>query len=98
MKALRRQADISSKIIGIKIRWQNILPAADTDSAVNNAFCGKKQPKAYNKTCKRRNEPQYFSKRQHNKHCRTDKGQYAKSNDAAFAEKICTYKDKKSAA
>ncbi len=74
------------------------MPAADTDSAVNNVFYGKKQPKAYNKTCKWRNEPQYFSKRQHNKHCRTDKGQYAKSNDAAFAEKICTYKDKKSAA
>lgn len=74
------------------------MPAADTDSAVNNVFYGKKQPKAYNKTCKWRNEPQYFSKRQHDKHCRTDKGQYAKSNDAVFAEKICTYKNKKSAA
>ena len=31
-------------------------------------------------------------------HCRTNKGQYAESNDAAFAEKICTYKNKKSAA
>lgn len=98
MKALRRQADISSKIIGIKSRRQRILPAADTDSAVKNVFCGKKQPKAYNKAGNWRNEPQYFSKRQHNKHCRTDKGKYAKSNDAAFAEKICTYKDKKSAA
>lgn len=74
------------------------MPAADTDSAVKNVFCGKKQPKAYNKTGKWRNEPQHFSKRQHDKHCRTDKGQYAKSNNAAFAEKICTYKDKKSAA
>ena len=74
------------------------MQAADAYSAVNNIFCCKKQPKAYNKTCKWRNEPQYFSKRQHDKHCRTDKGQYAKSNDAAFAEKICTYKDKKSAA
>lgn len=98
MKALRRQADISSKIIGIKIRWQNILPTADTDGAVKNIFCSKKQPKAYNKTGKWRNEPQHFSKWQHNKRCRTDEGQYAKSNDAAFAEKICTYKDKKSAA
>lgn len=72
--------------------------AADADSAVNNIFCGKKKPKAYNKTCKRRNEPQYFSQRQHNEHCRTDKGQYAKSNDTVFAEKIRTYKNKKSAA
>lgn len=48
MKALRRQADISSKIIGIKVRRQNILPAADGDRAVNNVFGGKKQPKAYN--------------------------------------------------
>lgn len=74
------------------------MPAADANSAVKNVFCGKKQPKAYNKTGKWRNEPQYFSKRQHNKHCRTDKGKYAKSNDAVFAEKICTYKNKKSAA
>ena len=98
MKALRRQADISSKIIGIKVRRQSILPAADADKAVNNVFCGKKQPNAYNKTGKWRNEPQYFSKRHHNEHCRTNKGQYAESNDAAFAEKICTYKNKKSAA
>ena len=41
MKALRRQADISSKIIGIKIRWQNILPAADTNRAVNIFFVAK---------------------------------------------------------
>lgn len=74
------------------------MPAADTNSAVNNVFGGKKHPNAYNKTCNWRNELQYFSKLQHDKHCRTDKGQYAESNDAAFAEKICTYKNKKSAA
>lgn len=98
MKALRRQAYVGSKIIGVKGRRQSILPAANADRAMKNIFCGKKQANAYNKTCKRWNEPQYFSKRQHNKHCRTNKGQYAESNGAAFAEKICTYKNKKSAA
>lgn len=74
------------------------MPAANADSAdsaVNNVFCCKKQPKAYNKTGNWRNEPQYFSKRQHNKHCRTDKGKYAKSNNTAFAEKYVHIKIKR---